>query len=583
MNDKDTDSENEEKDKLKKLSINTKVKQQQKQQQQDGNKLKSPINTGKSPCSNDENERFSISPLTIEKTTAAKVYFEQYFDKINKNGPVGRTRRQQQLEEEMENKKVSNIEKRIIRKAFISKERIHMRSIREKMSIDDFKLIKTIGHGAFGIVKLVREKSTGEVYAVKVLRKSDMIKRHQEMHVRAERDLLSEAAFNSKWIIQLMYSFQDEDYLYFVLEFMAGGDLLSLLIKMDIFTEDFAKFYSAEMVMCIEEAHKLGVVHRDIKPDNFLFDAKGHIRLSDFGLATDFHWSHNSRFYDFQRQQTLACAKEFNDAVAAQNEANVDDEDLERELENYSPPKEKVLEWRDKNRKNLAFSVVGTQNYTAPEVFLGTGTDQACDWWSLGVIIFEMLYGYPPFCSRDKATTKLKIINWKKSLQLPKVPEISSKAKSFILSLCCDKEDRLGSHQKEGHDETDATEIKKHPWFSDIDFDTLAEQKPPFKPYLKSDTDTSYFEEVDEEEVKKNWDLHLKNKKPAKSKTSPTAENSEEEMIDMKKKLAFVGFTFKNPYKLNCESLVESNNLTANMSNLNIQERRMSKESGIKP
>lgn len=95
---------------------------------------------------------------------------------------------------------------------------------------------------------MVREKATGEVYAAKILRKSDMIKRHQEMHVRAERDLLSEAAFNCNWIIQLMYSFQDDDYLYFVLEFMAGGDLLSLLIKMDIFNEDFAKFYSAEMV-----------------------------------------------------------------------------------------------------------------------------------------------------------------------------------------------------------------------------------------------------------------------------------------------------------------------------------------------
>ncbi|KAL6590753.1 kinase-like domain-containing protein [Neocallimastix sp. 'constans'] len=488
------------------------------------------------------------------------------------------TKRKQQLEKEIENKNMSNIEKRIIRKSFINKETIHMRSIREKMSIDDFELIKTIGHGAFGIVKLVREKSTGEVYAAKVLRKVDMIKRHQEMHVRAERDLLSVAAFNAKWIIQLMYSFQDDDYLYFVLEFMGGGDLLTLLIQMDIFPEDFAKFYSAEMVMCIEAAHKLGVVHRDIKPDNFLFDAKGHIKLSDFGLATDFHWSHNSKFYDFQRQKTLACAKEFNDA-AAQLVQNPDDinEELEKKLENYTPPKEKILKWRDKNRKKLAYSVVGTQNYTAPEVFLGTGTDQACDWWSMGVIVFEMLYGYPPFCSKDNATTKYKIVNWKKSLKIPKVPEVSKKGKNFILSLCCDQKNRLGSHKKNDND-TDATEIKNHPWFNDIDFDTLKDQTPPFNPNLKSDTDTSYFEEVDEEEVKKDWDLHFKQKGKS-SKNANKNEDSEEEMIDMKKKFAFYGFTFKNPYKLSCESLVESNNLTANMSNLSVQERRTSKDS----
>ena len=186
--------------------------------------------------------------------------------------------------------------------------------------------------------------------------------------------------------------------------------------------------------------------------------------------------------------------------------------------------------------------------------------------------------GYPPFCSKDKATTKLKIINWRKTLQLPKTPEVSSKAKNFILSLCCDQKNRLGSHKSNPAD-TDATEIKKHPWFHDIDFDTLQDQVPPFRPFLKNDTDTSYFEEVNEEEVKKNWDLHLKKKKPSKKGKS---ESSEEEMIDMKKRLAFVGFTFKNPYKLNCESLVESNNLTANMSNLNIQERKMSKDS-IKP
>jgi len=199
-----------------------------------------------------------ISLATVERSVAAKIYFEQYFDRLYKTGPVGRSKRRQQLEMELESMGISETEKQNIRTQWLISESDHIRKLREKIKPEDFEVIKTIGHGAFGIVRLVREKATGDLYAMKILRKADMIRKNQESHVRAERDLLSDAADIAHWIVRLVYSFDNEDYLYFVMEYMAGGDLLSLLIKMDIFDEDFAKFYVAEMVLSIEEAHQMG-------------------------------------------------------------------------------------------------------------------------------------------------------------------------------------------------------------------------------------------------------------------------------------------------------------------------------------
>ena len=140
-----------------------------------------------------------------------------------------------------------------------------------------------IGKGAFGEVRVCRHKKTNEIVAIKKMRKDEMYKKNQILHVRAERDVLSEAKI--PWIVELRYSFQDEVYLYLVMEYCPGGDLMSLLINKDILTEDEARFYIAELVLSVENVHKLKCIHRDLKPDNILIDKEGHLKLSDFGLS----------------------------------------------------------------------------------------------------------------------------------------------------------------------------------------------------------------------------------------------------------------------------------------------------------
>jgi Protein kinase domain len=149
-------------------------------------------------------------------------------------------------------------ERKQIKEEWMMEEAVHHKKMREKTSIKDFDIIQTLGHGGFGVVRLVREKHTGDIFAMKTLRKQDMLKRKQEAHVKAERDLLCQASMIADWIVRLICTFQDENYLYFVLEYMPGGDLLGLLIKLDIFPENFAMHYAAEMVLAIEEVHKLG-------------------------------------------------------------------------------------------------------------------------------------------------------------------------------------------------------------------------------------------------------------------------------------------------------------------------------------
>ncbi|KAH6582600.1 hypothetical protein BASA60_001845 [Batrachochytrium salamandrivorans] len=507
-------------------------------------------------------------------------------------------------------------ERRKIHEAWLLQESQNLRTLRERMSITDFEVLQTLGHGGFGVVRLVRDKFTREIFAMKILRKSEMIKMRQESHVRAERDILSCASEVADWIVQLVYTFQDADYLYFVLEFMPGGDLLGLLIKLDIFKEDFAKHYCAEMVMAIEEVHKLGMIHRDVKPDNFLFDAQGHLRLADFGLATDFYkYNHHRRGFDEKVQSTpttelsssmmsidskLCTPKKAAEAIPIPNKPlnkqlrqnfskseSMLNEKLVEDGELVDQPHPKIIATppllpkkpllhhdqetparlaseKSINRKFAAFSIVGTNNYIAPEVLQSNsnrGYDKSCDWWSLGVILFEMLFGYPPFSSKTQSQTKARILNWRQALVFPDQPAVSDEAKDLIQRLICDPADRYGSAPIVFADDTlergtpdslvaepdaiihrmlgqgDAKDIKAHSWFRGIDWSQLHSSTPPFVPDLRETTDTSYFDQVDEEEVQRM--LHVN--------SSSRSDDPSSETLDDQKRFAFVGFTYRAP------------------------------------
>lgn len=237
---------------------------------------------------------------------AFKFFMEQHIENILKSYKQ-RTYRRMQLEKEMTKIGLSAEAQDQMRKMLSQKESNYIRLKRAKMDKSMFTKIKPIGVGAFGEVTLVRKIDTSHLYAMKTLRKADVLKRNQVAHVKAERDILAEA--DNEWVVKLYYSFQDKDNLYFVMDYIPGGDLMSLLIKLGIFEENLARFYIAELTCAVESVHKMGFIHRDIKPDNILIDRDGHIKLTDFGLCTGFRWTHNSKYYQRNGKQFITYSK----------------------------------------------------------------------------------------------------------------------------------------------------------------------------------------------------------------------------------------------------------------------------------
>ncbi|CZS90831.1 hypothetical protein WAI453_003942 [Rhynchosporium graminicola] len=385
----------------------------------------------------------------------------------------------------------------------------YLRFLRTKDSPDNYQTLKIIGKGAFGEVKLVQKKQDGKVYAMKSLIKSEMFKKDQLAHVRAERDILAES--DSPWVVKLYTTFQDYDFLYMLMEFLPGGDLMTMLIKYEIFSEDITRFYIAEIVLAIEAVHKYGFIHRDIKPDNILLDRGGHVKLTDFGLSTGFHKLHDNSYY-----QQLLQGK--SNRPNNRNSVNLDQINLT--VSNRGV----INDWR-KSRRVMAYSTVGTPDYIAPEIFGGHGYAADCDWWSLGTIMFECQIGWPPFCAEDAHDTYRKIVNWRQSLYFPEDVQLGPEAENLIRSLVCNTENRLGRGG--------ADEIKAHKFFRGVDFDSLRRIRAPFEPKLASNVDTTYFptDEIDQTD-------NATVLKAQQAATGPRIEQPE-------MSLPFIGYTFK--------------------------------------
>ncbi|KAL5561933.1 hypothetical protein UlMin_031680 [Ulmus minor] len=451
--------------------------------------------------SNPQMDEEELSNITKQKVAAAKQYIENHYKEQMKNLQERKERRNM-LERKLADADVSEEDQNNLLKFLEKKETEYMRLQRHKMGADDFELLTMIGKGAFGEVRVCREKTTGHVYAMKKLKKSEMLRRGQVEHVKAERNLLAEV--DSNYIVKLYCSFQDDEFLYLIMEYLPGGDMMTLLMRKDTLTEDEARFYIAETILAIESIHKHNYIHRDIKPDNLLLDRYGHMRLSDFGLC-----------------KPLDCSKLQEDFSIGNNVNGATQND-----QNPSAPKrtqqEQLQHWQ-KNRRMLAYSTVGTPDYIAPEVLLKKGYGMECDWWSLGAIMFEMLVGYPPFYSDDPMSTCRKIVNWRTHLKFPEEVKLSPEAKDLITKLLCNVNQRLGSGG--------ADEIKAHCWFNGVDWDKLYQMEAAFLPEVNDELDTQNFEKFDEQsETQTN----------TSSKTGPWRK-----MLSSKD-LNFVGYTYKN-------------------------------------
>ncbi|XP_015581252.2 serine/threonine-protein kinase tricornered isoform X1 [Ricinus communis] len=456
-------------------------------------------NEPKSPSEDDE----SLSNTTKQKVAAAKQYIENHYKEQMKNLQERKERRTI-LEKKLADADVSEEDQNNLLKFLEKKETEYMRLQRHKMGVDDFELLTMIGKGAFGEVRVCRENTTGHVYAMKKLKKSEMLRRGQVEHVRAERNLLAEV--DSNCIVKLYCSFQDEEFLYLIMEYLPGGDMMTLLMRKDTLTEDEARFYVAETVLAIESIHKHNYIHRDIKPDNLLLDRYGHLRLSDFGLC-----------------KPLDCSTiQEGDFSVVNNSVNGTAQNEERPAAPKRTQQEQLKHWQ-KNRRMLAYSTVGTPDYIAPEVLLKKGYGMECDWWSLGAIMYEMLVGYPPFYSDDPMSTCRKIVNWRTHLKFPEEARLSREAKDVISKLLCNVNQRLGTKG--------ADELKAHPWFNGVEWDKLYHMEAAFIPEVKDDLDTQNFEKFEDQSENQN--------------RSTTRTGPWRKMLSSKD-LNFVGYTYKN-------------------------------------
>ncbi|XP_076944928.1 serine/threonine-protein kinase AtPK2/AtPK19-like [Bidens hawaiensis] len=294
------------------------------------------------------------------------------------------------------------------------------------VGLEDFEVLKVVGQGAFAKVYQVKKNGSSEIFAMKVMRKDRIFEKDHAEYMKAERDILTK--INHPFIVQLKYSFQTKYRLFLVLDFVNGGHLFFQLYRQGLFREDLARFYTAEIVSAVSHLHDNGIMHRDLKPENILLDAEGHVMLTDFGVAKEFDESSRSN------------------------------------------------------------SMCGTLEYMSPEIVKGRGHDKAADWWSVGILMYEMLTGKPPFRGGNRQKIQQKIV--KDKIKLPAF--LSSAAHSLLKGLL-----QKESSRRLGSGAGGSNEIKNHSWFKSINWQKLEsrEIKPSFIPQVAGKQCIANFEE----------------------------------------------------------------------------------------
>ena len=332
---------------------------------------------------------------------------------------------------------LSYLEKEELKKNIFKKISKYGRISRQKISKNRFEVISEIGNGGFGKVRLCKDINTNEFFAMKKLKFDLLINKAQLFHINTEKEIMA-LDDNNIWKAKLRYSFISNGYLYFIMDYYPGGDLLHYMNKKDTLTEDEAKFYIAEIILAVDSLHKNKCIHRDIKPDNIFIDQKGHLKLGDFGLSIlsskmTYPYTYRSKKYTFYDNP-----EEFNYLMGLSN--------------------------------------VGSLLYVAPEVVEKKIYGAEVDWWSVGVIFYEMLVGFPPFWNNKDAPkeTCIKLKNFKKYLNIPKGVKISLEAKKLIFDFLSEREKRLGKNGIE--------EIKNHIFFKNFDWDNIRNMEPPYVP-----------------------------------------------------------------------------------------------------